>query len=195
MILQMTSVFLVSLFLQNLVLNSGFGIESILRAGQKPARLWRVSVLLTLFSLLATLLGWPVHQLLGFERTDIHARLFIFIVIVCLLYTAAAWLRHKAGGRPKHGFFTTSELITAAFNNIVAVIPYYASQTALDLGASLLLGVYAGLGFLLASWFYSGSAFLLQSEKLPGAFRGAPVKLLYLGILFLAFAGFAGAAS
>ena len=75
MILRMTTVFLLSLFLQNLVLNSGFGMETIIRAGQRPSRLWRVSVLLTLFSILATLLGWPIHQLLRFERTDIRARL------------------------------------------------------------------------------------------------------------------------
>ena len=195
MILRMTTVFLLSLFLQNLVLNSGFGMETIIRAGQRPSRLWRVSVLLTLFSILATLLGWPIHQLLRFERTDIRARLLIFIVIVCLLYAAAAWLHRRAGRSSKRPLFTTAELIMAAFNNIVAVIPYYASQTALDLGDSLLLAVYAGLGFLLASWFYSGSAFLLHSEKLPAAFRGAPAKLLYIRILFLAFAGFSGAVS
>lgn len=194
MILQAISVFLVSLFLQNLVLNSGFGIESIIRAGQKPARLWRVGVLLTLFSLLATLLGWPFHQLLGFEWADIHARLLLFTVIICLLYAAAAWLYHKAG-RALRRFLTAAELAASAFNSIVATIPYYASRTALGLGDSLLLCIYTGLGFLLASWLYSGSAFLLHSEKLPSAFRGTPVKLLYTGILFLAFAGFSGAVS
>jgi electron transport complex protein RnfA len=61
-----------------------------------------------------------------------------------------------------------------------------------DLGRSMTLAVFGGIGFTIAIVIMAGIREELQLCDIPKAFRGAPIALIVAGILALAFMGFTG---
>ena len=53
-------------------------------------------------------------------------------------------------------------------------------------------GLGSGIGFTMAAYLISIAFDKLNSEKIPKAFRGFPIAMIYIGILSLAFYGLVG---
>ena len=53
-------------------------------------------------------------------------------------------------------------------------------------------GLGSGIGFTMAAYLMSIAFDKLNSEKIPKAFRGFPIAMIYIGILSLAFYGLVG---
>lgn len=61
-----------------------------------------------------------------------------------------------------------------------------------DLGKSLTLAVFGGVGFTIAIVIMAGIREELDFCDIPGPFRGAAITLVVAGILAMAFMGFTG---
>ena len=62
----------------------------------------------------------------------------------------------------------------------------------LPLAHALAIGVGAGIGFTLVLVVFAGLRARLQDDSIPKAFRGAPIALVTVGMMTLAFQGFRG---
>ncbi|MCY4143675.1 MAG: electron transport complex subunit RsxA [Gammaproteobacteria bacterium] len=73
-----------------------------------------------------------------------------------------------------------------------AVLGVALSVADLPLANALAVGVGAGVGFCLVLVLFAGLRVNLNHSSVPQAFQGAPIALITVGLIALAFAGFRG---
>lgn len=73
-----------------------------------------------------------------------------------------------------------------------AVLAIALTVADLSLPSALAVGVGAGLGFSLVLVLFAGLRLHIDQDSIPSPFRGAPIALVTVGIIALAFVGFRG---
>lgn len=73
-----------------------------------------------------------------------------------------------------------------------AVLAIALTVADLELAEALAVGVGAGLGFSLVLVLFAGLRLHIDQDRIPKPFRGAPIALVTVGIIALAFVGFRG---
>ena len=183
---------LVTAFLQNVVLTTGFGSSIMLRIVRRPRDICLFGGLLGGFSLLTVLIAYPFDMLIGTGGAAKLLRPVMIIAIATLLYLVAAFCLQKF--RPAAYQRVGRLLPLAAFNNLVVGMALVGNhQFAVSLPGAIGLALGACLGFLLLSLLTAEGMERLDNPDMPAAFRGLSSTLLYLGILALAFLGFSSA--
>lgn len=177
-------------FVQNLVLTTGFGSSMMMRIVRRPADILPFGGLLTLFTLLTVIVAYPLDSLLG---TSFLAKLFrplMMVVIASAIYIAACLLVRKSvrlSRRIRH------LLSLAAFNNVVIGVALIVNhQFSVSFSGAVGLAIGASIGFVLLALVLAEGMQRADHPAMPGAFRGMPASLLYMGILALALLGFSG---
>ena len=115
----------------------------------------------------------------------------INLVIVSVLYFAAVALV---------SFFRKKSLTEEIINILPGVVYSYitlgtlflASRQALVWAQRIALVLGSVAGFMLATLLISYSKDLSENKSVPRVFRGIPIKILYIGLLSLAFYGLSG---
>lgn len=180
---------LATAFVQNAVLTTGFGTSVMLRVVRRPRDTFAFGAMLTLFSVLTTMIAYPLDQLMGTSATVKLFRPIIMIVIVAVLYIGAAVGLKK--GLPFVYKSVSRLLPLAAFNNLVIGFALIANhQFTLSFWEAVGLSLGASIGFVLLSWLTAEGMERIDNPDMPQAFRGLPATLLYLGILAIALLGF-----
>lgn len=182
---------LLALGAENLLFAGGNGFSRALRSAQRPGSIGRYALLVTWFSLLSALAGaWigPHVSASGAQAAFLRPMSFAAAAAAAYLLTAGV-LR---------GFFpalyrrTAQLLAPAAVNTIVLAVPFVQGDFSMSLSGA------AGYALGTGAAFYSASSVLAHAEPgcrnadMPESFRGLPATLLYVGILSMAFAAFAG---
>ena len=73
-----------------------------------------------------------------------------------------------------------------------AILAVALSVTDLTLIEALVVGIGAGAGFAVVLTLFAGLRSRFDEESIPRAFRGAPIALITVGIMAIAFYGFKG---
>ena len=186
--------FLEAAALRNVILITGFGASVLIRISRKRLDILPFSLLLCIFTILTTLLCYPLYALMGTGITAKWLRPLMIITMTALLYILTViLLRNKFPTL----YNRISRLIPiAAFNNLVIGIALVVvDKVPLSLPGSIGLALGACVGFLLLSWLTAEGMERLDNPDVPKAFRGLPSVLIYLGILSLALMGFSGSVS
>ena len=90
-------------------------------------------------------------------------------------------------------FLNDDIFLVAAKNTLVFAVPFINDSAAYSFVFAVGSGIGAGIAFVLAAALISkGSAALEKNKNIPEVFKGTPAMLIYVGLLSLAFAGFAG---
>lgn len=188
---EMLPLLLSAAFIQNVVLTTGFGSSVMLRTTRKRRDILPFSILLCLFTVLTVLICFPLDALIGTSVVAKWCRPLMIVMVTALLYIAVALLLKK---RFSAVYARVRRLLPmAAFNNLVIGIALIVNhQFAVGLPGALGLAFGACLGFLLLSWLTAEGMERLDNPDVPGAFRGLPSVLIYLGVLALALLGFSG---
>ncbi len=185
---------LLTIFVQNIVLTTGFGSSVMLRIVRRPQDIFRFGGLLCGFSLLTMLIAYPLDRLIGTSYTAKLLRPLMLIAIAAVLYILACLILKRA--LPSVYANVRRLLPLAAFNNVVIGIALIANHTfALSLPGAVGLAVGSSVGFVLLSWLTAEGMERIDNPDMPQAFRGLPATLLYLGILALALMGFGSSVS
>lgn len=174
--------------LQNIVLTTGFGASMMIHVMRKPKNIWLFSGLLTVFSVLTVVIAYPLDKLFGTAITNFWRPLMITAVTVVLYILATLLLRYFAPA-----FYTRirNQLPIAAFNTLVTGIALIANvQFSSTLGGLIGMTVGSSLGFAVLTWLIAEGIERMDNPDIPGAFRGMPATLVYVGILALALLGF-----
>ena len=185
---------LLTIFVQNIVLTTGFGSSVMLRIVRRPQDIFRFGGLLCGFSLLTMLIAYPLDRLIGTSYTAKLLRPLMLIAIAAVLYILACLILKRSV--PSVYANVRRLLPLAAFNNVVIGIALIANHTfALSLPGAVGLAVGSSVGFVLLSWLTAEGMERIDNPDMPQAFRGLPATLLYLGILALALMGFGSSVS
>lgn len=185
---------LLTVFVQNTVLTTGFGSSVMLRIVRRPQDIFRFGGLLCGFSLLTMLIAYPLDRLIGTAYAAKLLRPLMLIAIAAILYVVVCLVLMRALPSVYAGIRRLLPL--AAFNNVVIGIALIANHTfALSLPGAIGLAVGSAIGFVLLSWLTAEGMERLDNPDMPQAFRGLPAMLLYLGILALALMGFRNSVS
>lgn len=174
----------------NIVLTSALGVNSLLGASKNM----RTSLSVTLVSMMVMLFITIAIWLLQTYALQPYGIAFLQTMILVLLVIMAVpffiWLTRlfaKSLGDELEGKMTLIVLNTAIMG--VALLIFQDEMTLLQ---SILFAVGASLGYGLISVLVSAIRWQLQLAELPSSMKGAPILLVVLGIIAMAFTGFMG---
>lgn len=188
--LELAGYALLAVFAENLVLTGGIGSSRMLRAARKPKELLPYSALLCFFTLCTALVTSLLEPWLNRVDKDQLFRPLVYTSCAAILYILAA-----VGLKlclPKRFERYKAMLPTTSINCIVIAMPFLVSERQLDFGHIVALSLGAGVGFVLAVWLAAEGIKRINNASMARAFLGLPALFIYLGILSLAFLGFAG---
>lgn len=179
---------LFTVFVQNLVLNSGLGMSEAIRVSTKPGMFGKFAAMISGFSVVTSVICSLLNTVIGFGAIPFAGKAAVYGGILAAVYILICVIL-KLVFRVTDKFLGT--LGIAALNTLVFAVPFINDSAAYSFADSIGSGLGAGIAFVLAAALISkGSAALDKNENIPEAFRGTPAMLVYVGLLSLAFAGF-----
>jgi len=192
LILEILSIFLSAVFLENMVFSRALGVSRTTLVQEKKATVIAFSISVLFMCTVSSVLGWGIRWLLGWYRGEIalfakQAALFAAVIVsYALLYL----LMRK---QMKNLLFLFGSTVSfAAFNGAVYGSLLISATKDLGLWQSLVHGFGAGFGMVLASILILIGHRRMDLRDIPRSFRGISIMLLYVGILALALYGLIG---
>ncbi len=176
---------------ENLLFTGGAGFSRALRCAQRPDTVGIYALLVTWFTLLSMFAGVWLDPLLPVSGNAGLVRASCFAAVAAAAYAVTFVLLRivlPACAEEK----IAPLLAPAAVNTVVLAMPYLRRSFSLDPVQAAGYALGTGAAFYLASVVLSHALAVCRNPDMPQAFRGLPASILYLGILSMAFAGFAG---
>jgi len=181
---------LTALFLENIVFARALGTSWLLYMLKHPKELVRYSVLLTIITVVSSLVVYPLRDFI--TKTGYAYVLMPILFTACM--AAMYVLIYVVTKRFWPGVFENirKRLASATFNCAILgslLIPY---NEGMDLFRTLGYSLGMSVGFVFAVVLIGTGMERIALCRVPRAFRGLPVLLIYLGLLSLAFYGLIG---
>ena len=187
-------IFIVAVFVNNVVLSQFLGICPFLGVSKKVSTATGMGAAVTFVLLLATMVTWLVQTYilvpLGLEFLQTIA----FILVIATLVQMIEMIIKKISPALYQALGVFLPLITT--NCCVLGVAILVIQKEFTYAESLMYAVSIGIGFLLAMVIFAGiREQLAKTGSTPCAMKGTPIALITAGILAMAFMGFSGLAS
>ena len=182
--------FLAATFAENIIFTRALGTSWLLYLLKNPKDLWLCSGLLAVITTLSGAMGYPLR---GFAEDSEYA--YILLPMLYILCTAVVYIGVYFGLKPilkEHFTAIESKLGAAAFNCAVLGSLLIPANQRFNISKTLGYGIGMSFGFLLAVLIIGYGIKRLETKRVPKAFQGLPVMLIYLGLLSLAFYGLTG---
>lgn len=188
---------LIVVFAQNLFLGGSVNTGAVLNAVRKPVRLWATAGFTSLFTLLCALSVlpfdrylpmWAISSSLPVRAAAVALAAVMWYLIVSAVLARIPAVSEEVAGCASQGAFSGAALGAPLLLFNGAAAPFSLREGSITYMPSVLgycLG--AGLGFVLASWLLNAGMRRADNPDIPAALRGAPVMLIYIGLLALAF--------
>lgn len=181
---------LVSVFIQNSILERALGANVLLYAARKKESLWGISVGITLITTISAVPIYFIDNALGDRYYYELIAPLIYVGVVSVIYTLSLIVIWRVFPRVFRSIRKYVHL--SVFNCSVIGGLFLCSTQGGDIFTYLGYGFGTGVGFLLAAYLIYIAYDRFTSELVPAAFRGMPIMLVYVGILALAFYAFVG---
>ncbi|MGI5893236.1 MAG: Rnf-Nqr domain containing protein [Candidatus Merdivicinus sp.] len=188
-IAEMTSIAVVAIFVQNILFTRAMGTSASLFIIRKHYNRLLFGLILTGITTISSILVFFADK--GIRQTEIFTYSwapFLYVWIVGLVYILFLLGCSKLPSHYRSQIIPMIHL--SAFNG--AVFGSLLLSRNDDLLGHIATGLGTGIGFILASYLIALGHERLSSDKIPSAFRGFPITLIYIGILSLAFYGLIG---
>lgn len=192
LILEILSIFLSAVFLENMVFSRALGVSRTTLVQEKKATVIAFSISVLFMCTVSSVLGWGIRWLLGWYRGEIalFAKQAALFAAVIASYALLYLLMRK---QMKNLVFLFGSTVSfAAFNGAVYGSLLISATKDLGLWQSLVHGLGAGFGMVLASILILIGHRRMDLRDIPRSFRGISIMLLYVGILALALYGLIG---
>lgn len=183
---ELTGLLLATALGNSLVLAQGLGADRLLQP-LPLADAARHGTLTALVGVIVAGLAWLLQQwIFAPFALELYAP-FALVLLVAAVTALAAWVVPR--WRP--GYAGTHWLLIACNSSVLAgAIAVQGVER--GFGASLMIGLAYGGGFAICLILLSGMEQRVQTQAVPAAFRGLPLRLLNAGLLLLACAGLDG---
>ncbi len=191
---------LVAVFAINPLFAGITGIDSILDAMKKPKRLLVLCAFVSAFSLFGSMLLYPIDRELMSEEPAMIVRGLLFSCIMLLLFFIAAKAVEAISGEfyENYGDLLAPAALNGTAIGASLIIAYdrylgieYVKFLVFDNFSSFSIAVAIGLGtgiaFAIAAFLIKEGLRIANNPDLSPNMKGAPILLIYIGILSMAF--------
>ncbi len=179
-----------SLFIQNLIFNSGLAMSETVRMARRPKffPMYTVTIVYytTVTSLICSLLD--LSKKIKSLSTIYHIALFALVITAVHIITSIFVIVVMKANKKY-----MNSLGMCAINSLVLAIPIINNRSASTVFSSLGAGLGAGLAFMLAMVLINSAMKRIATNKeIPKPFRGLPAVFIYVAVLSLAFTCLSG---
>ncbi|WP_308555847.1 electron transport complex subunit RsxA [uncultured Porphyromonas sp.] len=187
-------IFIVAVFVNNVVLSQFLGICPFLGVSKKVSTATGMGAAVTFVLLLATMVTWLVQTYILVPLELEFLQTIAFILVIATLVQMIEMIIKKISPALYQALGVFLPLITT--NCCVLGVAILVIQKKFTYAESLMYAVSIGIGFLLAMVIFAGiREQLAKTGSTPRAMKGIPIALITAGILAMAFMGFSGLAS
>lgn len=181
---QMLTAAMYAMLVQNLVLNSVFGICEAIRIAKYPKHFFMHFIAIIYFCLTTSSLTYLTQQMFSNKMSSTIDVFLVSLVILILVYLATGlFMRIKYKANKKF----MNSLGFCAFNSLVMSIPMIDDKADYNFFQVVGNSVGAGLAFVMAIILINaGMRYISKNKNIPKVFEGTPVILIYVAILTLA---------
>lgn len=189
-----------AIFVNNIVLAQFLGICPYLGVSSKFSTATGMSAAVAFVITLATLVTYLINQYLLVPHQLVFLQTIAFILVIAALVQMVEIVLKKISPALYQalGIFlpliTTNCAVLGVAITVTKEVTIGGSTMVLNLGESLIYAFATSLGYGLAMVLFAGLREHLALNNVPKAFRGIPIALVTVGILAMAFMGFAGIA-
>ena len=188
--LDVISAALISIFVQNMVLERALGANVLLYASRKKEHVLGFAAAIAYITTVSAPLIWLFDTLLGesgYYRVIMPLLYVLTIAVIYIVTLVVIWRFF-----PKLFKSLKKYVHLSVFNCSVIGALFLCSQQGNDILGYLGYGIGTGIGFLVAAYLLYAASARLNSPLIPAAFRGYPIMIVYVGILSLALYAFTG---
>ena len=187
-------IFIVAVFVNNVVLSQFLGICPFLGVSKKVSTATGMGAAVTFVLLLATMVTWLVQTYILVPLELEFLQTIAFILVIATLVQMIEMIIKKISPALYQALGVFLPLITT--NCCVLGVAILVIRKEFTYAESLVYAVSIGIGFLLAMVIFAGiREQLAKTGSTPRAMKGTPIALITAGILAMAFMGFSGLAA
>jgi electron transport complex protein RnfA len=189
--LELISIFLSALLVNNFVLAKFLGICSFLGVSQKTETAKGMGFAVTFVMVLATIMTYVVNVfiLIPFDLQYLSTLAFILVIAALVQFVEIVIKKTNPGLYRALGIFLP--LITT--NCAVLGVAVINMDKGFNLAQGIANSLGAALGYMLAIVLLAGLRERMEDNtNMPEAFRGLPISLITAGLMAIAFFGFTG---
>ncbi|MCL2071644.1 MAG: hypothetical protein FWH07_05350 [Oscillospiraceae bacterium] len=181
---------LLSVFLQNFILERALGINILLYASRQKSNVIGFALGLCYITVLSSAATWVLDNFLGEHEYYKMAAPVLYVLVIGIIYTVSLiviWkFFHKLFRKIRKYVHLT------VFNCAVLGALFLNSQIGEDIFSYMGYGFGTAVGFFIAGCLLYIAHERLNSELVPAAFRGMPIMIVYVGILSMALHALSG---
>ncbi len=184
------SIMFTVMIINNYVLAQFLGICPFLGVSKKLDSAVGMSLAVIFVMVLATIVTWPIQELL-LNRFGIgYLQTIIFILVIAALVQLVELITKKYMVSLYQSLGIYLPLITT--NCAVLGVTVSNIDNNFTYIESIVNSVGAGLGFLIAMVLFSGVRMDMENKNVPEVLKGVPITLIAAAILSVSFTGFSG---
>lgn len=182
-------IFLGAALINNFVLSMFLGICPAIGVSGKIGTAWRMGAAVTFVMIVASLCASGIHHALTAIGAP-YLQLTSYIVVIAATVQLIEMIVKKTSPALFRALGIFLPLITT--NCAILAVALFQTSRGYTLVQGLVFALGGGVGFALALLLVSGLREELELADVPQVVRGTAVAMMVLGILSLAFMGFAG---
>lgn len=181
---------MVSIFVQNAIFERAFGSNVAIYASRKENHVSGFTIGITAMTTIASIITYFLDGLILPYKYGWLFMPLIYVTVISLLYISALLFLWRVS--PKVFARIKKYAHLTIFNCTVIGALFLNSNYGDDIWSYIGYGFGTGIGFFLAALMLNIAHEKLDSDKIPKAFRGYPIMLIYIGIISLAFYALVG---
>ncbi len=176
---------MVSIFVQNAIFERALGANVVIYASRKNSHVVGFTIGMTAMTTVASIISYFLDGLLLPLELGYLFMPLVYVTVISILYVLALLFLWRL-------FPNTFALIKkhahlAIVNCTVLGALFLNSAYGSDIWSYIGYGFGTGIGFFLACFMLNIAHEKLDSDKIPRAFRGYPIMLIYIGIVSMGF--------
>ena len=176
---------MVSIFVQNAIFERALGANVVIYASRKNSHVVGFTIGMTAMITVASIISYFLDGLLLPLELGYLFMPLVYVTVISILYVLALLFLWRL-------FPDTFALIKkhahlAIVNCTVLGALFLNSAYGSDIWSYIGYGFGTGIGFFLACFMLNIAHEKLDSDKIPRAFRGYPIMLIYIGIVSMGF--------
>lgn len=181
---------MVSIFVQNAIFERAFGANVAIYASRKESHIMGFAAGMTLMTTAASTVTYFLDGLLLPLKYGWLMMPLVYMAVISALYLIALLGMWRL--LPKMFAKVRKYAHLTVFNCTVIGALFLNSYYGSDIWSYIGYGLGTGIGFFLACLLLNIAREKLDSDKIPKAFRGYPIMLVYIGVISLAFYALVG---
>ena len=178
-----------AMLINNVTLSRFYGICPFLGVSKKTSSALGMGVAVTFVIVLASIICWPIYELLKLAGIPFMDTITYILVIASLVQLIEMIIKKYSPSLYK-ALGVYLPLITT--NCAVLGVAQGNTDQGLSFGDSMANAIGTGVGFALVIFIFSAIRYRLDASDTPKAFKGIPIALITAALMAMAFLGLSG---